>query len=353
MAMASIVAACNELIHMTIEPLEPTGLFRLPAEIRVDIYRRIFGYPDPIELYVNKDGYINFTEAAKLGLQILRTCRSFYLEASSVLYGSNMFVVAFDDTEALSTLRQLSLIPIKTLTVKGIRNVRLHKCISTMFGSRRLPQRALQFRQTKKVALEVLDLGTIGTALPCVQHLIVEPSNASSLLVTVLDLTGNLPCSPLRDWPTLEVIIDIPATTGWNCSQLENLELLDPFKGKIAKRRRLSAMNQESTLGTGHEMPHYKTLQIRGQLSLALSKLIELHRSSFGDCYFEKEVLKKSQAEDGAGAKIKYTWSKEDPEAFRARILSLPPPDMQRWVPKLHPDLGEEAAGHGGQHGAN
>jgi hypothetical protein len=326
---------CTKFNRMAIEA---RSLMHLPVEVRLIIYRHLFSNSENIKLDVNKQGYIAFTSTAKLHLPSLRTCKTFYIEGCPVLYGINTFAITFKDVQRLARMRQGSRLCIENLTVETVQRTepehRRQRATVQPLALHGLVTGMLASRQPRPPPVEILDLGTIGTTLCGLQNLVVNPSTASTFLVTVLQLSKNLPCSPIRTWPVLEVVVNIQTQPAEYIASDHILSLTDEHKKLISTSRRLSSLSQTSTLGLGHEMPDLKTIRVNGDLTWDLCQLIESHKSSFGDCSFEKQIIRNSMAEDHKDSKYKYTWRRidEDEQQAKARNAAV---DMHQWVPRL------------------
>lgn len=318
--------------------VEARSLMHLPVEVRLIIYKHLFCNSENIKLDINEQGYIAFTSTAKLHLSSLRTCKTFYIEGCPVLYGINTFAISFKGVQRLSRMRQGSRLCIENLSVEAVQRTEpRHRGRPTTvqpltFHGPGTGMLASQRHGPPPV--EILDLGTIGTALCGLQNLVVNPSTASTFLVIVLQLSKNLPCSPIRAWPVLEVVVNIKTQPAGYLASDHILSLTDAHKKLISTGCRLSSLSETSTLGLGHEMPDLKTIHVNGDLTWDLCQLIESHKSSFGDCSFEKQNIHKSMAKDHKDSRYKYTWRRvdEDEEQARARNAAV---DMHQWVPRL------------------
>jgi hypothetical protein len=318
--------------------VETRSLMHLPAEVRLIIYKHLFSNTEKIALNINDSGYIALTRTAKLNLASLRVSKAFYIEACPVVYGINTFAVVFQDVHRLAKLRQRSRLCIENLTVEAaekflpnhtgqpaaVQSVALHAPNTGI----------LTARQRNSPPATVLDLASIGTGLGGLQNLVVNTSTASIFLATVLQLSKNLPCSPIRAWPVLEVVVDIKTRVTDNHALDQALSLTDEHRRLISVNRRLSALSDTSNLGLGHEMPDLKTIRVNGTLTWDLCQLIEEHRSSFGDCSFEKQIIHNSMAEGHQDSKYRYTWCRidEDEQHAKAKNATV---NMHQWVPRL------------------
>jgi hypothetical protein len=313
---------CTKLQKMAIET---SSLMYLPVEVRLIVYKYLFSNSESINLDINDAGYIHFTDSAKLNLSSLRTCKMFYIEACPVLYGINTFVITFKNVHRLAKMLQRSRLCIESLTVEA--------ALPTQSGPLARPVTSTT-GELSLASVEVLDLATIGTVLCGLHNLLVKPPTASAFLAIVLQLTNSLPCSPIRAWPILEVAVDIKRIPDGDPVGNNSLLLTDKYQKLISIDRRLSALTRTSTLGLGHEMPDYKTIHVNGCLPWRLCQLIEDHKSSFGDCSFEKEVVHESMANDREGSRYKYTWRRvdEDEQQAKARNATV---NMHQWVPRL------------------
>jgi hypothetical protein len=328
---------CTKLKKMAIEA---SSLMYLPVEVRLIVYKHLFSNSESIKLNINDAGYIHFTNSAKLNLSSLRTCKMFYIEACPVLYGINTFVITFKNVHRLAKMLQGSRLCIESLTVEDALPTQpgpLARPVASTTGERSL------------ASVEILDLATIGTVLCGLHNLLVKPPTASAFLAIVLQLSSSLPCSPIRAWPILEVIVDIKRIPEGDPMGNNSLSLTDKYQKLISIDRRLSALTETSILGLGHEMPDYKTIRVNGCLPWRLCQLIEDHKSSFGDCSFEKEVVHESMANDREGSKYKYTWRRvdEDEQQAKARNATV---NMHQWVPRLSSeDYGKLLASFGAE----
>ena len=331
---------CTNLEKMGIEA---RTLMHLPVEVRLIIYKYLFGNSGPIKLDINNAGYVSFTNLAKLSLSSLRTCKTFYLEAGPVLYGINTFTIMFKDVRRLAKMRQGSRMCIENLIIESVRQLveqtrppRIPLQPGIFANPLVLPTPPFQARRPRTDAppREVLDLATIGAVLSGLQNLLVKPSAASPLLAIVLQLSRSLPCSPIRDWPVLEVLVHIKDFHDEDYAPGNGLCLTEEHLELITTNRRLSALTETSTLGLGHEMPDLKTIRVEGCLTWDHCQLIEDHKSSFGDCSFEKEVINNSMAQDNKDPKFKYTWRRVDEDEQQAKTRNAAV-NMHQWVPRL------------------
>ena len=144
----------------------------------------------------------------------------------------------------------------------------------------------------------------------------------------------NLPCSPIRDWPVLEVIVHVMEYAAGDYEPGVGLCLTEKHQKLIKVDRRLSALKETSNLGLGQEMPDLKIIQVKGHLSRDHCQLIEDHKSSFGDCSFEKEIIHSLMARDDKDPRCKYSWRRvdEDEQQAKARNAAV---NMSQWVPRL------------------
>src|SRR5206468_2073754 len=83
-------------------------------------------------------------------------------------------------------------------------------------------------------SVETLDLATIGAVLCGLQNLLVKPPTASAFLAIVLQLSNSLPCSPIRAWPILEVVVDIKRIPDGDPVGNNNLSLTDKYERLIS-----------------------------------------------------------------------------------------------------------------------
>jgi hypothetical protein len=311
--------------------IEARSLMHLPAEIRLIIYKHLFSNSGDIRLDINEEGYIASTSTAKLNLSSLRVCKAFYIEACPVLYGINTFAITFKEVQRLAKMRQGSRLCIENLTVEAFQRTQpkysWQPAIAQPITMHGPGTGMLAFEPLRPLHVEVLDLATIGTTLYGLQNLVVNPSTASTFLATVLQLSKNLPCSPIRAWPVLEVIVEIKAAPTEN-------PLTDEQQKLLSLNRRLSSFSETSTLGLGHEMPDLKSIRVNGSLTWDLCQLIENHKSSFGDCSFEKQIIHNSMASNHKDSKYRYTWRRvdEDEPQAKARNATV---NMHQWVPRL------------------
>ncbi len=247
---------CDKLTAMA---LQPRSLLDLPAEVRLIIYKNLFAWPEHIKLRLLESGYIRPVEAVKLNLRSLRTCKTFYTEACPVLYGINTFSVAFHETKDLGRMRQASRLCIENLAVEAPANMSDDDIsVDDMVHIQNEVREVLKYRTEK------LNLGMVGATLPGIQRLTVNPSTSSAFLSTILQLSMSLPCSPIReDWPVLEVIVELPVLSELTPPQNTRLALSEEHATMLKHNRQLSALDGDSTLGLGHEMPDYKLIQIR------------------------------------------------------------------------------------------
>jgi hypothetical protein len=313
---------CTKLKEVAIEA---SSLMYLPVEVRLIVYKHLFSNSENIKLNINDAGYIQFTNSAKLNLSSLRTCKMFYIEACPVLYGINTFVITFKNVHRLAKMLQGSRLCIENLTVEAT--------LPAQSGPL-TPPATFTSGERSLASVEILDLATIGTVLCGLHNLLVKPPTASAFLAIVLQLSNSLPCSPIRAWPILEVIVDIKRIPDGDRGANSSLLLTDKYQKLISIDRRLSALTETSILGLGHEMPDYKTIRVKGCLPWRLCQLIEDHKSSFGDCSFAKEVVRESMANDREGSQYKYTWRRvdEDEQQAKARNATV---NMHQWVPRL------------------
>jgi hypothetical protein len=312
---------------------EARSLMHLPVEVRLIIYKYLFSNSEDVQLDINDAGYIAFTSTAKLNLASLRACKVFYIEACPVLYGVNTFATTFKDIHRFAKMRQGSRLCIENLTVEAAQQTQPQRRghLSPVHGPGTGTFTSLR---PSSPPFEVLDLATIGTALCGLQNLLVNPSTASTFLVTVLQLSNSLPISPIRAWPVLEVIVQIREGLARNHALGHSLFLAEEHQKLISTNRQLSALGATSTLGLGHEMPDLRTIRVNGYLSWDLCQLIENHKSTFGDCSFEKQIIHNSMATGHQDSKYKYTWRRvdEDEQQAKARNAAV---NMHQWVPRL------------------
>ena len=321
---------------------EACSLMRLPVEIRLVIYQYLFNNSDPIKLDINNAGYISFTDQAKLHLPSLRTSKTFYIEACPLLYGINTFTITSKDVHRLLKMRQGSRLCIENLIVQPERPMeppQLHRNpvqppIVALPVALNVPPNEAPQTQTNPPLREVLELGSIGNALGGLQNLFVNPSDASTFLATVLQLSMNLPCSPIRNWPVLKVIVHVMEYAAGDYEPGVGLCLTEKHQKLIKAKPRLSALKEASNLGLGQEMPDLKTIHVNGHLSRDQCQLIEDHKSSFGDCSFEKEIIHSLIARDDKVSKYKYTWRRVDDDEQQAKARNAAV-NMSQWVPRL------------------
>jgi len=74
----------------------------VPPEVRLHLYKVMFGSQKQIPLVIDKNGLITYQKEAKLSLQMLRTCRTIYQEAIPVLYGINEWMLKEGDLKSLA-----------------------------------------------------------------------------------------------------------------------------------------------------------------------------------------------------------------------------------------------------------
>jgi len=181
-----------------------------------------------------------------------------------------------------------------------------------------------------------VDLHAIGQTFPYLQRLDIALGDASTLLLHALKLPNSLPCSPLRKWPLLEVIIDAPSADLEPDRYQYADTLFKAHEDRLAEKFALDSLSSGSLLKLGHEMPEFVKIQLRGELSTRLRTLLDRHVSSFGDCRFEKASVRKANPEAHISEQLRYVWKRDCQDvADRSKAKHNELTDMHRWVPKL------------------
>jgi len=289
---------------------ERRSLMSLPTEVRMSIYHFLFKSRKPIPLDVDGAGAILFTRHAELSLQFLRVSKTICVEASPVFYRGNTFLVNINTTARLVNFRQPSRMCIE------------HVRITSRMGT-------IKFDS----GMHDVDMHAIGQTFPYLQRLDMALGDPSTLLLHALKLSNSLPCSPLREWPLLEVIVDVPSADLEPDRYRYADTLFEAHEDRLAKKFMLDSLSSGSMLKLGREMPELVKIQLRGELSTRLRKLLDRHVSSFGDCRFEKASVRKANPETRISEQRRYVWKRDCQDvADRSKAKHA---DMHRWVPKL------------------
>ena len=101
----------------------------LPPEIRLRIYEELFDEAYHSSLLIRSDSKIELISLAKAHGAILKTCRTIYKEASSILYDATIFRVQIYPVEGYSSHGNVNRLHSSTPFLRRIRHVEIKSCI--------------------------------------------------------------------------------------------------------------------------------------------------------------------------------------------------------------------------------
>lgn len=274
---------------------EPLTLMRLPAEVREVIYQHIFSYRKP--LYTARSGKLVINREARRDMQCLRTCVKFYCEAMPQIYAANTLEINYNQISALSCVPRHAEILVGRVVIHCYHPHHIDEA---------------------GVNVEDIDFGLLGQACPNVNILDIHTYSSGSLLWITQQLSKSLPCSPIREWPLLQVDVvlteDNPLFNNANFAKTRS----GVIHGTATPSADISWLNARSSFRLGYEIPrHLKSITVKGKLSKKLCRtVLESHSCTFGDCSFQKKELARdtklstSNPTDLLAKKNRYTWHK-------------------------------------------
>ena len=254
---------------------KPSPFAKIPAEVRVKIWKQLFSVPYDLSLIVNDDGSAAIDHFFRFPLQLLRLCKAVYTEAFPELYGFNLFAIQMDNVHNLHKFDQVARGFIKQVVVS-------------------IPDGKYDSR------LHLVDLGAIGVALPNLDSFRIHASSASQLLVNAHSFATDICNIPsLRRWPIFRIIAKVPMSKYYRNADPADVRRVDPDHYNRLTRDddsfSLTSFPFEPQLRNGRQMPDYGEIRLCGSMAERWCELIRDYKCSFGDCFFSKRVVRSFQ----------------------------------------------------------
>ncbi|KAK5052753.1 hypothetical protein LTR84_002619 [Exophiala bonariae] len=313
-------------------PAEAT-LAGIPSETRVEIFKQLLQSDHPLRITFSADGYLllaDYDEGVREIMKssgLLRVSKSFFTEASTILYATNNFVMKWSASVALVSEFKMS-------AAKSLRHLKIecNQVNSPTFGLARfidglIPSTAAQLRQV------TIDFNDEVKLLACVAELTKAVTSCGAFKVPILEVVV---------FPRLKRYKKPVETTP------EHNAMVSTLRRRTKKLDGLlqTAESQSNDINMFYKYtaPEFVKIKIVGKIAKEFLPKFEAHTCESGQC--EMRNLSNTQTPvaniNDPMLKVprRYVWAKKATTA--AANNALPEVNMRRWLPRMPEEYAAE-----------